>query len=64
MHLQVDVLDVQRQPQSLALNRARKRRRDVEIQRVAEFVLPRRAAGLDAGGHVARVVPPEARLAQ
>ena len=38
MNLQVGILDVQRQSQSLALDRIRQGRRDVEIQRVAKFV--------------------------
>ena len=42
----------------------RKRRRDVEIQRVAKLILLRRAAGLDAGCHVARVVTSKTRFAQ
>ena len=64
MHLQIAVLDVQRQVQAFALNRVRQRRGDVEVQRVAEFVGLRRAAGLDAGGLVARVVAAEVRFAQ
>src|SRR5262245_45912320 len=36
----------------------------VEVQRVAELVLLRRAARLDAGGHLARVVAAEAALAE
>ena len=37
---------------------------DIQIQRVAELVLLRRARGLDAGRQVARVVPPEAGFAE
>ena len=36
----------------------------VEVHRVAELVRLRRAAGLDAGGHLARVVAAEAALAE
>src|SRR6185436_11195139 len=36
----------------------------VEVQRVAELVFLRGAAGLDAGGHLARVVAAEAALAE
>ena len=64
MHLQVAVLDIQRQVQAFALDRVRQRRGDVEVQRVAEFVGLGGAAGLDAGGLVAGVVAAEARLAQ
>ena len=47
-----------------ALNRARKGRGDVEIQRVAKLVGLGRSAGLDAGRQIARVVASEARLAE
>src|SRR6266496_827599 len=64
MHLQVGVLDVQWQVQALALNGARQGRRDVEIECVAELILPRGAAGFDAGGHIARVVSPKAGFSE
>src|SRR2546430_7814282 len=38
MHLQIAVLQVQWQPEAFALNRARKRRGDVEVQAVAKLV--------------------------
>ena len=47
-----------------ALDGAGERGRDVEVQGVAEFVSPRSAAGLDAGGQVARVMASEAGFAQ
>jgi hypothetical protein len=62
MHLEVAVLDVQRQVQTFALDCARQRGGDVEIQRVAEFVCLRCTAGLDAGGLVACVVTAEVRF--
>ncbi len=53
-----------RQRHAFALNRAGERGRDVEIQRIAELIHSRCAAGLDAGGHIARVVTAEARFSQ
>src|ERR1700686_1406528 len=53
MHLQVAVLKVQRKPEAFSLNRRRKRRRDVKVQRVAKFILLRRATRFDARRHVA-----------
>ncbi len=64
MHLKIAVLDVERQVEAFALNRIGQRRGDVEVQRVAEFVGLRCAAGLDAGGLVARVVAAEVRFTQ
>src|ERR1035437_3584299 len=64
MHLQVAVFEVQRKPEPFALDGRRKRRRDVEIQRVAKFIRLRRAAGFDTGCHVARVMASKTRLAQ
>jgi hypothetical protein len=64
MHLQVAVFKVQRKPEPFALNRAGKRRGDVEIQRVAKFILLRSAARFDAGRHVARVMASKTRLAE
>ena len=45
--------------EAFALNGARERRRDVEIERVAELVGLGRSAGLDSGSEVARVVASE-----
>src|SRR5271165_512008 len=64
MHLQVGILDVQRQAEPFALNRIRQGRGDVEIQGVAELVGLRRPAGLDAGGEIASIVTSEAGLTQ
>src|SRR5271157_4937764 len=64
MHLEVAVLDVERQVQALALDGAGKRGGDVEIERVAEFVRLGGAAGLDSCSQVAGVVTTEARFAQ
>ena len=47
-----------------ALDGVQQRRRRVEIQRVAELVGLRRAGRFDAGGLLARVVPPVAALAE
>ena len=47
----------------LAGDRIQNRRARVEVHRVAELVRLGRAARLDAGGHLARVVPAEAALA-
>ena len=62
MHLQVGIFDIQRELHTLALNGAGERGSDVEIERVAEFVLSRCAAGLNAGRHVAGVVTSKARF--
>ena len=62
MHLQVGILNIQRQFETLALNGARKRCRDVQVQRIAKFIAPRRSAGFDAGGHVAGVMAAKTRL--
>src|ERR1700752_233940 len=64
MHLQVGVLDVERQVEPLALDCVRKRRGDVEIQRVAELIGFGRPAGFDAGREVAGVMAPETGFAQ
>src|SRR5271157_4195591 len=64
MHLKVAVLDVEREVEALALNGARERGGDVEIERVAEFVRLGCAAGLDSCSQVAGVVAAEARFAQ
>src|SRR5208337_5105410 len=64
MHLQVAVLDIERQVQTLALDGARERGGNVEIERVAEFVRLGGAAGLDSSSQVAGVVAAEAGLAQ
>ena len=64
MHLQVFVVDIQRQREAFALNRAREGCGDVEIQRVAEFISLRCAAGFDSGGEIARIVASEAGFAQ
>ncbi len=64
MHLQVGIFDVKRQRQAFALDGAGERGRDVEIERIAEFIESRSAAGFDAGGQIARIVTAEAGLAQ
>jgi hypothetical protein len=64
VHLQIVVLQIQRQLQPLARNRRAKRCRRVQIQRVAEFVSPRSAARLNPRRPVPRVVPSKARFAQ
>ena len=47
----------------LPRHRIQDRAAGVDVHRVAELVQLRRAAGFDAGGHLARVVPAEAALA-
>ena len=64
MDLQVAIFEIQGEPKAFALNRARECRGDVEVQRVAEFVLLGGAAGFDAGGHVAGIVASEAGFAE
>ena len=64
MHLQIGVFDVERQRKPLTLDCTRQRSRDVEIERIAEFVSLGRSAGFDAGRQIARIVPSKARFAQ
>src|SRR5580704_16534009 len=64
MHLQIRVFDVERQRESFALDRARQRRRNVEIERIAELVSLGGPAGLNAGGKIARIVASKAGFAQ
>src|SRR6185437_8437366 len=64
MHLQIFVVDVQRKREAFALNRARERGSDVEIQSIAKFVGLRSATGLDAGGEIARIVTSEAGFSE
>src|SRR5947207_14780936 len=64
MNLQVAVLDVQRQVQAFALDRAGEGCCDVQVQGVSEFVLTRGAAGFDSGGHIAGVMASEAGFAE
>ena len=64
MHLEVAVLDVEREAQSFALDGAGERGGDVKVQGVAELVGLGGAAGLDAGGLVASIVAAEAGLAE
>ena len=61
---QVGVVEFDGNFRAFAAHGVEQRRADVQIQRVAEFVGARDAAGFDAGGQFARVVPAEAALAQ
>ena len=63
MHHQVVILEVDRYAQALTLQRVRKRRVDVEIQRVAVLVPLARRLGLDARRQVLRIVRAKARFA-
>ena len=56
VHVQVVVLEVERQADAFAGDGRAERGGGVEVERVAELVALRGAAGLDAGGPVARVV--------
>src|SRR5262252_3949332 len=58
--LQIMVLEIQRKIEAFPLNGAGESRGNVEVQRVAELILLGGAASLDAGCHIARVVPAEA----
>src|SRR4029077_15227296 len=64
MNLQIRILDVERKVEALALDGIGERGGDVQVQRVAELVSPRSAAGFDSGGEIAGVMTPEAGLAQ
>ena len=64
MHVQIGVFEVERHLQALALHRREQRLADIQVQRVAEFVGLGRAAGLDAGSQIARIVRAEARFAE
>src|SRR5208283_4691440 len=64
MNLQVGVLDVERQGKPFALNGAGKRGRDIEVERVAEFVSLGSPAGFNSSGQIARVVASKAGFAE
>src|ERR1700689_1687336 len=64
MDLQVAVFDVEWQGEPFALDRARKRGCDVEIERVAELVRAGCSTGFDAGGQVAGVVASKTGFAE
>src|SRR6266404_6478056 len=63
VHHEVVVLEVDRHPQALALQRVRERGVHVEVERVTVLVGLADRLGLDAGGEVLGLVRPEARLA-
>jgi len=64
MHLEIGIFDVQWQFQAFALDGAGKRRGDVEVESIAEFVTPRGATGFNARRLIASVVPSEAGFSQ
>src|SRR5438309_673815 len=64
VYLQIGILDVERQLESLALNRTGERAGDIEIECVAEFVDLGSSAGLDSRRQVAGIVAAEAGLAE
>ena len=64
VHVQIVVLQVERQADAFARDRRAERRGGIQVQRVAELVRLRSAAGFDAGGPMARVVAAKARFAQ
>ena len=64
MDHQIRIIEFDRNFRAFAAHGVEQRRADVEIQRVAEFVGARDAAGFDAGRQIARVVAPEAALAE
>ena len=64
MHVKVGVIHVQGDLGSFASDSREQRFADIEIQRVAEFVLFRSAGGFNPGGQIARVMPAEAGLTQ
>jgi hypothetical protein len=61
---QVGIIELDGHLRAVAADGVEERGADVEIQRVAEFVGARDAAGFDAGGQLARVVAAEAALAE
>ena len=64
MHMQVAVFEVERQRNAFARDRRVQRRRRVQVDRVAELILLRGAAGLDSGSEMPSVMPTKARLPQ
>ena len=64
MDHQVGIIELDGHGRAVALDGIEKRSADVHVQRVAKFVLLRSAAGFDAGGEIARVVPAEAALSE
>ena len=61
---QVGIIEFDGNLAPLRCDGVEKRSTDIQIQRVAEFVMFGSAAGFHAGGEVARVVPSEAALAE
>ena len=61
---QVGIVEFDGHLRAFAAHGVEERGADVQIQRVAEFVGARDAAGFDAGGQFARVVAAEAALAE
>src|SRR5690349_3830016 len=64
MYLQIRIFNIQRHSETFTLNGTGERCRNVEIQRVTEFIMTRGAAGFDAGSHVAGVVTSKTGFAQ
>ena len=64
MDHQVGIIERDGHLRAFAAHGVEKRGADVQVQRVAEFVGPRNAAGFDAGGQFARVVTAKAALAE
>ena len=64
VHAQIGVLQIERQPDSLAGNRLAQGRRGVEVEGVAKFVRLGGAAGLDSGGPMPRVMAAVIRFAE
>ena len=58
------IIDLDGNFRAVAAHGVEERFADVEVQRVAEFVGARSAAGFDAGGEIARVVAAETALAE
>ena len=60
MHVQIFVREIQWQADAFPGNGRGKCRDAIEVERVAELIMPGRATGLDARCPVAGIVAPEA----
>src|SRR5438045_2719677 len=64
MDVQVRILQIDRHFGAFTPDGGKERLADIQIERVAEFILPGGAVCLDAGSQIARIVAPETALAK
>ena len=64
MDVQIGIFQIDRHLDALTPDRREQRLADIEVQRVAELILLRRAGRFDSGRQIARIVAPETRFSQ